>query len=295
MNNTAPNPVLLGKLSRSKILTRWQAASVGSGERRSRAKGAGMEFADHREYQIGDDLRHLDPHIHARTGKNFVRQYDVYRQLPITILIDASRSMAFGEPKQKFTFAQNLAASMAFIGLAGGDQGQVGVGTGDKGLWSPRFHGAMRAPMLFDWIDQQTPAKGGSFDGALRNAMRHFTERGLLIIMSDFWAMEIQKEVNLLFAAGQEIWGMHILTPQEIDPARFGDGEVRMVDSEDGQEVEVTLDGGTVQRYRKAFDAWRDEVSSYFTKVQGRYITVPTDAAVDRLLINDWRSLGMIG
>ena len=121
---------------------------------------------------------------------------------------------------------------------------QVGVGTGDKVLWSPRFHGAMRAPMLFDWIDQQTPAKGGSFDGALRNAMRHFTERGLLIIMSDFWAMEIQKEVNLLFAAGQEIWGMHILTPQEIDPARFGDGEVRMVDSEDGQEVEVTLDGG---------------------------------------------------
>ena len=46
---------------------------------------------------------------------------------------------------------------------------------------------------------------------------------------------------------------------------------------------------------RAAFDAWRDEVSSYFTKVQGRYITVPTDAAVDRLLINDWRSLGMIG
>ncbi len=288
-----PNPILLGKLSRSKILTRWQAASVGSGERRSRAKGAGMEFADHKDYQPGDDFRYLDPHVHARTGKNYIRQYDVYRQLPITILIDSSRSMAFGDPT-KFAFCQGLASSLAFIGLAGGDQVQVGVGTGDKVHWSPRFHGVMRASHLFDWIGEQEPARSGSFGGALRLAMRHIKDRGLLIVLSDLWATELEADLGLLYASGQEVWGMHILTPHEIDPAKFGDGEVRMVDAEDGQEVEITLDSGTVGRYRKSFEAWREQTSAYFNKIRGRYLMVSTDQAVDRLLTTEWRALGLL-
>ena len=66
-------------------------ATVGIGERRSNAKGSGLEFLDYREYQPGDDLRHLDPHLFMRTGARYVRQYAVYQQLPITIIVDGRK------------------------------------------------------------------------------------------------------------------------------------------------------------------------------------------------------------
>ena len=77
-----------------------------------------MEFADHRRYQPGDDLRHLDTHLHRRTGEHYVRQYEVHRQLPVTIIIDGSASMNFGNPT-KFAFACGLASALAFsVGAA---------------------------------------------------------------------------------------------------------------------------------------------------------------------------------
>ena len=92
-----PSPRLLQSLQRSRVLVRSAKATVGVGERRSNAKGSGMEFLDYREYQPGDDVRHLDPHLFARTGGHYVRQYAVYQQLPITIIVDGSASMNFSE------------------------------------------------------------------------------------------------------------------------------------------------------------------------------------------------------
>ncbi len=68
-------------------MPRAATASLGIGERRSRAKGAGLEFADHRAYQPGDDIRHLDLQLHARLGEHYVRQYSVFRQLPVTVAL----------------------------------------------------------------------------------------------------------------------------------------------------------------------------------------------------------------
>ena len=289
-----PSPALLGKLGRAKLMPRWAAAAVGTGERRSKMKGAGMEFADHREYQPGDDLRRLDPHLYARFGQNFIREYDVYRQLPITILVDASRSMNYGQPN-KFEFACSIASALGFIGLAGGDQVQFGVGAGEKVHWSPRFHGASRAQTMFDWFKDQHPEGDGSFAQALRVAARHLTVRGLLIVMSDWWADDLDAELALLSATGQELWGLHVLAREELDPSVLGSGEVRLTDVETGHEVEMALDGPTLDRYKKGFKAWQDRLQSLFTRARGRYLLTPTDQPTDRLFLQDWRAMGMIG
>ncbi|MGD9738181.1 MAG: DUF58 domain-containing protein [Bauldia sp.] len=290
---TTPNPTLLNKLSRSKLMPRWAPASVGVGERRSKHKGSGFEFADHREYQPGDDLRRLDPHLFARFGQNFIREYDVYRQLPITILIDASRSMNYGDPN-KFHYATNLASSLAFVGLAGGDQVQVGIGSGDKVIWSSRFHGVSRAQTLFDWIGTHETEGSGSFAAALRVASRHLVNRGLLIVISDWWADDLDAELALLSATGQEVWGLHVLAREEINPEVLGGGEVRLTDVESGYEVEMSLDHGTLDRYRKSFEAWRDKLQGLFNKARGRYLITPTDQSADKLILQDWRKLGII-
>jgi uncharacterized protein (DUF58 family) len=281
-------------LQRAKLNTRWQTASVGHGERRSRQKGSGMEFADHREYQIGDELRHIDPHLYARFGRNYVRQYDVYRQLPITIFIDASRSMNSGAPN-KFAYAADLAATIGFIGLAGGDQIQVAVGAGEKILWSPRYHGALRAQRMFDWIDEQKPMREGSLAPALKLVLRNLTDRGLLMVMSDWWADDLEADLRVAAAAGQELWGIHIVAPDELDPSLIGDGEVRLVDMETGHEVELALDRNTRERYVRSFEAWRGQLQALITRAKGRYLLVPSNQSTDRLMTQDWRRMGIIG
>src|SRR5258708_11880258 len=108
-----PAAGLMTALMRSRLAARHAHATIGIGERRSRAKGSGMEFMDHREYQPGDDVRHLDPHLYARTGGYFVRQYAVTRQLPIAIIVDGSASMNFGTPT-KFVFPPRLPPPLTF-------------------------------------------------------------------------------------------------------------------------------------------------------------------------------------
>ncbi len=289
-----PSPVLLQRLSRTKLLTRRAVASVGVGERRSRSKGPGMEFADHREYEAGDDMRYLDPYLHARFGEHYIRQYEVYQQLPIAIVIDGSRSMDYGTPT-KFAFAKGLAATLGFIGLAGGDRVELGVWSNDKLHWSSRFHGASRAGRLFDWLEDQQPNGATSFGRALHMVVRHLSGRGLLILISDWWADGLENDLRTVIAAEQEIWALHVVAPEETEPGVLGEGEVRLIDAESGQEVELALDQPTLDRYHRAFTAWCEQLRELATGARGRYNLVRTDAKLERLLLQDWRRAGMIG
>src|ERR1700730_8155031 len=160
-----PSPGLMTSMMRSRLVGRRARATTSFCERRSRRKGAGMEFMDYREYQAGDDVRHLDPHLYARTGGYFVRQHAVYQQLPIAIIVDGSASMNFGTPT-KFDFACGLASALAFVGLAGGYVVEVGLQTGARLSLSSRVRGMRRAPAIFDWLAAQRPA-GSDFSEAL--------------------------------------------------------------------------------------------------------------------------------
>ena len=288
-----PSPGLLTSLMRSRLLVRWARATTGIGERRSRSKGPGMEFMDYREYQPSDDVRHLDPHLYARTGSYFVRQHAVYQQLPITIVVDGSASMDFGTPT-KFDFACRLAAALAFVGLAGGDVVEVGVHTGGRLSWSPRVRSMRRAPVIFDWLAAQHPA-GSGFHTALGNTLPRLTHRGLVILLSDWWSDDAETQSEVLGSLHREVVVVHIAAPQEIDPAELGAGETRLVDSESGHEIELLIDQNALDGYRSAFVAWQERLRRQITKHQGRYFLVRSDTRLERLLQHDWRQMGLIG
>ncbi len=287
-----PPPGLLTALMRSRLVTRHAHATIGVGERRSRGKGPGMEFMDYREYQPGDDIRHLDPHLHARTGSYFIRQHAIYRQLPIAIIVDGSASMAFGTPA-KFNFACELAAALAFAGLAGGDVVEVGVYTGNRLSWSPRARGMRRAPVIFDWLAAQRPA-GSGFGGALGAAQPRLSRRGLAIVLSDWWVDDPETDLKVFGALHQEIIAVHIASPQELDPAQLGAGETRLVDMESGHEIELLIDDNAIGRYRSARMAWQERLRRQIANQNGRYLPVCTNESLDRLLLYEWRRLGLI-
>ena len=117
---------LLRRLERLELLARRRVRSSLKGERRSKARGQSVEFADHRNYAAGDDLRYLDWNLFGRLDKLFLKLYEEERELPVSIFLDASESMTFGKPV-KFDFARQVAASMGYVALCGFDRVTVDI------------------------------------------------------------------------------------------------------------------------------------------------------------------------
>jgi uncharacterized protein (DUF58 family) len=286
-----PSPGLLASLKRARLIVRRARATTGIGERRSRRKGSGMEFVDYRKYQPGDDVRHLDPHLYLRTGSHYVREHAVEQQLPVSIIVDGSASMKFGTPS-KFDFSRGLAAALAFVGLAGGDVVEVGVHASGRLSWSPRVRGVRRAPVLFDWLAAQRPG-GSGFGDVLGRALSRLAYCGLAIVISDWW-VDDPADLQVLASLRQEVCAVHVVSAEELDPARLGIGEACLVDSETAHEIELMVDRDVLDSYRRAFVFWQDRLRAQIAEGLGRYLPVRSDADLERLLIHDWRQLGLI-
>src|SRR5712671_6795220 len=117
-------PDLLRRLEQFQLLARRSAKSSLKGERRSKARGQSVEFADYRNYVAGDDFRYLDWNLYGRLDRLFLKLYEEERELPVTVFLDASESMTFGEPR-KFDFARQVAAAVGYVALCGFDRVSV--------------------------------------------------------------------------------------------------------------------------------------------------------------------------
>jgi hypothetical protein len=153
----------------------------------------------------------------------------------------------------------------------------------------------MRAQQMFNWLEDKTTEPTGEFGQTLRVAANGLVGRGLLIILSDWWEEDLDAELAILVASGQEVWAVQVVSPEEVEPGLLGDGEVRFIDIESGHEVELAVDHLTLERYRRSFAAWRDQIQTVLSRSHGRYLLVPTDKDIDRLFMEDWRRQGLIG
>src|SRR5690349_22765982 len=124
MPNALLTPELLRRLEQFQLLAARRAKSSSKGERRSRARGQSVEFADYRNYVPGDDFRYLDWNLYGRLERLFLKLYEEERELPVRIFLDASESMTFGEPR-KFDFARQVAAAVGYVALCGFDRVSV--------------------------------------------------------------------------------------------------------------------------------------------------------------------------
>src|SRR3954469_5362615 len=126
MANPLLPPELLRRLEQFQLLAARRAKSSARGERRSRARGQSVEFADYRNYVPGDDFRYLDWNLFGRLDKLFLKLYEEERELPVRIFLDASESMNFGTPR-KIDFAKQVAAAIGYVALCGFDRVSVNV------------------------------------------------------------------------------------------------------------------------------------------------------------------------
>jgi len=288
-----PQPALLEQLSLVQLALLRAKPSVGVGERRSASKGAGIEFAEHRPYRAGDDVRHLDPRVLARLGDSYIRQYFVDRQLPVYVLLDGSQSMLAGTPG-KFETASQIAQLMAFVVLAAGDRVQIGFAGDDTFQWSSPMQGRARTEALFQWIEERRPGGSGNFGAALERASRDMAKGAYVVAISDWWDDGIERALDRLDDRGCDIVAIQVAAPEELDPAAIGAGSYLMVDEETGEELETTLDEDVLRRYREALAAFHASLRQRLVRGGGRFFALSSALDMQRFFLRDLRDAGVL-
>jgi uncharacterized protein (DUF58 family) len=285
---------LLDRLQRVRLIARGAEVTAGVGERRSKVRGSGIEFMDHRPMQPGEDMRHVDRHLYARLGTYHVRQYMSMRQLSVSVLLDASASMLFGSP-EKFATARSVAAAFAFVALAGGDKVRIGALAAGPVRWSPNVEGRSRFGALAQWLAGVAVGGQVAIDAAVADALRPSDPPGLVVVVTDAASDDAVRLVPAVAARGHEILLVHLLAPEEVDPSRLGvSGEVTFEDAEDGSSVDGWLTGERLAAYRTTFDNWCNELEAAASQHGGRYLRLTSDVDVTSLFCDTLALAGVV-
>jgi len=294
----------LRKLQQLTLSTARVRAGALRGERRSLKRGAGLEFADFRDYVPGDDLRRVDWNVYARLDRPYVKLREEEEDLAVHLLVDASQSMAWGEGAQhKFNYALQLAAGLGSIGLRTGDRVTVSTlktsEVSETSEVSARrtsevsLRGQQYLMQLLKFLEAQQAAGITDLEAATRRFLIKPRRPGLVILISDLLSPNgYQSAVKLLQQRGHEAAIVHVLSPDEIDPPLAGD--LKLIDVETGSAQEVSIDGGLRDAYRERVIAWRSEAQAFCRARNVRYLAVQTDRPWDEVVLYDMRKAGMV-
>lgn len=283
---------LLRRLEQLELLARRRVRSSLKGERRSKARGQSVEFADHRNYVAGDDLRYLDWNLFGRLDRLFLKLYEEERELPLTIFLDASESMTFGKPI-KFDFARQVAAAMGYVALCGFDRVTVDVfpdNTEETAIRQSlrRVRGKKSALQFFRNLGQLNAGGDCRLNEALKKGALQAKQSGVAIVISDFMDPEGYEEgLRALLGRGFQVQVLMVLAREELEPSVYGD--LRVVDSENGSTQEVTFGKYRLKAYQKTVNAYLEQFKN-FCRMRGiGFNLTPSDSDLDQLLLTDLR------
>ena len=294
---------LLRRLEQFQLLAARRAKSSAKGERRSRARGQSVEFADYRSYVHGDDFRHLDWNLYGRLERLFLKLYEEERELPVRIFLDASESMTFGTPR-KFDFARQIAAALGYVALCGFDrvsivpfpsgpndtQSEPGAGAAELAA-----RGALRAVrgkksgiQFFQNLNELTASGAANLNEALRRGALEARQAGLALVLSDFLdPAGYESGLNALTGRGFQVDIVQILSPEELSPTTFGD--LRLVDSENGAMQEVTFGRYRMKAYQQTVQNFIQRLREFCQARGISFFSVSSNTSLEELLLKQLR------
>ena len=258
------DPREVASLGGIEVVARGVVEGFLAGLHRSPFRGFSVEFAEHRPYQPGDELRYLDWKILGRRDRLYVKQYEEETNLRATIVFDVSRSMAWtGDAEKwltKFDYASRLVAALALILLRQRDAtGLIAFDDSVRAVIPPRARPG-QWHLLVKELAALAPGGGTVAEGALRRVTDLLRRRGMVIFVSD---LLVERELVLhalryLRHRGHQVTVFHVMDPSEVELA--GPAEARYVDPETGESI-VTAARDLRREYRATVDrvvaAWR--------------------------------------
>ena len=261
-------------------------------ERKTKKSGSGIEFADHRDYQPGDDFRYLDWSVYQRFDRLLVRLFEEEEDLAIYFIVDASSSMGFGNAK-KLRYAKRVAAALAYVGLANLDRVSI-VSTTDKVMdRMPATRGKARIFKVFRFLRELEAEGHTDLGDAMKTFVAQNKKRGLAVLISDLYDPQgFEKGINVLRYNKFDPFVVHVVDHEEAKPKLNGD--VLLYDCETGDEREVTITAKVLERFKNAYEEYLSDINRFCTSKQVPYVQADIGLAFDELILRVFRRGGFL-
>lgn len=286
------DPDFLRKLEQLELVSRKIIVGRMKGERKSKRRGTSVEFAEHRNYTVGDDLRRIDWNVYGRLDKLFLKLFLEEEDLHVYTLLDTSLSMNFGTPT-KLRYGKQVAAALAFIGLVNHDRVILDTFATRLDVGIPSVRGRSQMWRVIDYLEHLASSGESDLKAAAREfAIRH-PGKGVVVVISDFLDKNgYEDALRYLLARKMDIFVIHLLSQEEVEPDLVGD--LRLVDVEDDDIAEITMSAPLLKRYKDNLNAFVGGLKEWCTRRGITYIFTTNQYPFDKLVLNYLRERGLV-
>jgi uncharacterized protein (DUF58 family) len=276
------DPKVLARVKDLELLARSVVDGFINGLHRAPYFGASVDFAEHRGYVAGDDIRRVDWRLYARTDRYFIKQYEADTNANFSVLLDVSKSMGFAsQGVSKLEYAKFLAACLAYLSQRQRDR--VGITTFDQDVVSHVPVSAKHFNVLLHTLDRAAAERPGRLIDNLKVLAEHYKRRSIVALMSDLYEnpSDLIDALRPFTFAGNDLVIFHVLDPAEItfpytDPSRF-------LDLESGEEVPVVPEVFADQ-YRKMMQEHIESIRAKCSESRIDYLLLDTSKPLDEAL-----------
>lgn len=277
---------------------RTDLAGFFGGQHLVRTYGQTVEFADYREYMLGDDIRRIDWNLYSRFEKYFLKLFTDERQMHVQIFLDCSASIGKSNP-QKAAYAVGVAAALGFLSVQNMDKLSLKLVKGDRA--EDPFGTIIGKNAFYRVISEleHLQFEGSSDIATAVTGTPVGSNDGLTVIISDFLDdSDWKKAVDYLCYKRRQVLLIQVLTPEEIDPSY--NGRVNLIDSEsedvlDPKNMKIKITKGMLAAYQEALEDLRTDMKTFCASREAEFISVSTDQPIERVLFSELFKAGIMG
>jgi uncharacterized protein (DUF58 family) len=278
------DPVVLARIGNLELMARAVVDGFINGIHRSPYFGASVDFAEHRGYVPGDDIRRVDWKLYARTDRYYIKEYEADSNSNFSVLLDVSKSMGFGtRGVTKLEYGKMLAGCLTY--LVHRQRDRVGLVAFDSEIVEHVPASAKHMDVVLHVLDRLKPANPGNLRAPLHKVAEHFGRRGLLILVSDLYEEPdaVLDAIGPLRFRGNDIAVFHLLDPAELDfsfrePSAFED-------LESGEQIPIVPDA-LANQYKALVEAHVNALRERFSANRIDYTMLNTALPLDHALFS---------
>ncbi|MHC4645362.1 MAG: DUF58 domain-containing protein [Planctomycetota bacterium] len=286
------DPDFMARLDSLDVLSRKILQGKLQGERRSKRRGQSVEFADHRPYVAGDDLRFVDWNIYGRLNQLFLKLFLEEQDMTIHIAMDTSSSMGFGQPSKEL-FIKKLTAALGYVSLVNNNRVTISSFADEIKGQLQNMRGRNYLVRMAEFLLTAECDGASRFESACRQLAAGRIGTGIMIVLSDFLFKDgFDTGLRRLLGRQCDLYVIQILCPQELSPELTGD--LKLIDIEDSDVAEITVSSALLKYYKRNLTAYCNELKDFCARRGATYVLVNSADSVELLVLNYLRRIRLL-
>ena len=298
MKNSYINDGFFSRLETLALNLKADLRGFFGGKHLVRTYGQTVEFADYREYMLGDDIRRIDWNLYSRFEKFFLKLFTDERQMHVQIFLDCSASVG-KEDSRKGEYAVAVAAALGFLSVHNMDKVSFNLIKGDKA--ENPYGTIVGKTSFFRAISELENVKfegDADLEKAITSCPNTGSSDGLTVIISDFFTKtDWKKAVDYLTYKKRQVLLVQLMTPDELEPVY--DGRLNLIDAEaedltDSRNMKLRITRSLQIAYQEALKDFKADLKSFCVSRGAEFIAIDTDKSIEKMLFGELLKVGIM-